>query len=87
MTAIIENLTTAALLVFALALTIIAARAWRHSRTRNVAFISLGFALFLSKGLLLAVGLFTVSPWNQLLIPSVVLDLLILAVFYGAVIA
>lgn len=85
--AVLENVTTAALLTLALALTAIAFRAWKHSRTRKVLLLNVGFALFLVKGALLAVGLFTVSPWNSLLVPSLLLDLSILAVFYAAVIA
>lgn len=87
MTAIVENVATAALVVVALAMTVIALRAWRESRSEKVLLLAMGFGFFLLKGLLLAVGLFTVSPWEQLLVPSLVLDLAILGVFYMAVLA
>lgn len=84
---LIENVVTAALIVVAIVMTGIAFRAWRHSRSRKVLFLTLGFGLFLVKGLILGVGLFTVTPWEQLLIPSIVFDLGILAMFYMAALA
>lgn len=87
MTAIVENVATAALVIVAFTLTVIALRAWRHSGTRKVLLLALGFGLFLVKGLVLAVGLFTVTPWEQLLVPSIVFDLAILGVFYLSVMA
>ncbi len=85
MPAVIENLVTAALTVIALGLTLVAARAWRHARSRKVGLLTLGFALFLAKGLMLSIGLFTAPDWNRLLLPSLVFDLGILGVFYVAV--
>jgi hypothetical protein len=51
-----------------------------------VGLIAAGFGLFLAKGVTLAIGLFTVSPWTSLLVPSILFDVGILAVFYAAVI-
>lgn len=85
MTAVLENLVTAAFTVVALGLTVIAFRAYRHSRSRKVLLLSTGFLLFLVKGAMLSAGLFLVTPWQELLLPSIVLDLGILAVFYIAV--
>lgn len=87
MPAIVENVVTAAFVVVALAMTAISFRAWRHSRSQKVLLLTVGFGLFLVEGLMLAVGLFTVQPWEQLLVPSIVLDLAILGAFYMAVIA
>lgn len=84
---VLENLVTAALTVVALGLTLIAFRAWRHSRSNKVGLLTLGFTLFLIKGAMLSAGLFYVTPWEQLLVPSIVLDLGILAVFYAAVLS
>lgn len=87
MVAILENLVTAAFTVVALGLTLIAFRAYRHSRSRKVLLLAVGFLLFLAKGAMLSAGLFLVSPWNSLLLPSLVLDLAILGVFYVAVLS
>lgn len=84
---VLENVVTAALTVVALGLTIISLRAWRHSGSNKVALLTLGFTLFLAKGAMLSAGLFLVQPWEQLLVPSIVLDLGILAVFYAAVLS
>lgn len=84
---LVENIVTGALIVVALGLTAIAFRAWRHSRSTKVLFLTLGFGLFLVKGLVLGVGLFTVSPWEQLLVPTIVIDLGIVGVFYLAALA
>lgn len=87
MPAIVENVATAAFVVVAFAMTLISYRAWTHSRSRKVLLLTLGFGLFLLEALMLAVGLFTVRPWEQLLVPSIVLDLAILGTFYMAVMA
>lgn len=87
MAPVLENLVTAAFTVVALGLTLISARAYRHSRSRKVLMLTLGFLLFLVKGAMLSAGLFLVAPWEQLLLPSIVLDLAILGVFYLAVLS
>lgn len=87
MPAIVANVVTAALVVVAFAMTAIAFRAWTHSRSRKVLLLAAGFGLFLVEGIMLAIGLFTVRPWEQLLVPSIVLDLGILGTFYMAVMA
>lgn len=84
---LIENIVTGALIVVSLGLTGIALRAWRHSRSTKVLFLTLGFGLFLVKGLVLGAGLFTVRPWEQLLVPTIVIDLGIVGVFYLAALA
>jgi len=80
----VENIATASLTVFALALTLIALRAWRFSGSRKVLLLAAGFALFFAKGLVLSLGLFVVPDWEELLLPSVLFDLSILTVFYLA---
>jgi hypothetical protein len=83
----LENVATAGLTVVAFGLTVIALRAWRHRRSRKIGLLALGFALFLVKGLLLAVGLFGAWSWGSLLTPSLLIDLAVLGVFYAAVLA
>jgi len=83
----LENLATAGLTVVALGLTVIAVRAWLHRRSRKVGLLALGFGLFLVKGVMLSVGLFWAGDWTALLTPSLVIDLGILGVFYGAVLS
>ncbi len=83
--AITQNVVTAALTAVALALSVISLRAWYHARSQKVLLLASGFVLFFLKGLVLTIGLFTVSPWNQLLLPSLFFDLGILVVFYVAV--
>lgn len=87
MPALVENLVTAALTVVALGLSAISFRAWRHSRSPKVLLLTVGFALFLAKGAMLSAGLFVVAPWESLLVPSLVFDLVILGVFYLAVLS
>lgn len=83
---LLENLATAAMTVIAASLTVLSLLAWRHSRSRKVLFLSVGFGLFFIKGLALSAGLFLSVDWGErLLPPSVILDLVILLVFYAAV--
>lgn len=81
-----ENVVTAAVTVVALVLMLVAARSWWYTRSQKVLLLSLAFGLFFVKGLVLSVGLFLASDWAQrLLLPSLVLDLVALGLFYGAV--
>lgn len=82
----LENLATAGLTVVALGLTVIALRAWLHRRSRKVGLLALGFGLFLLKGVMLSAGLFF-GDWGAMLTPSLLIDLAVLGVFYGAVLA
>jgi hypothetical protein len=84
---ILENLTAAALTVFALALTLVALRAWRHTRSPKILLLTVGFGLFFIKGVVISVLLFREVAWEEsVFLPSLLLDLVILAVFYAAVI-
>lgn len=85
MVQVLENLATAALTVFALVLSVIGLRAWHHTNSPKVMLLASGFLLFFVKGLVLSAGLFLFPAWEQLLLPSVVFDLAILAVFYVAI--
>lgn len=86
MAPILENLATAALTVLALALTLVAARAWWHTRSRKVLLLALGFGLFFAKGVVLSIGLFTTVEWeDRFLLPSLLMDLVALSLFYGSV--
>jgi hypothetical protein len=68
----------------ALLLTLVALRAWRHSRSRKVLLLALAFAAFLAKGLLLSVGLFATADWRTLVLPALLLDTAGLLLLYGA---
>lgn len=63
----------------------ISLRAWHHARSQKVLLLASGFILFFLKGLVLTIGLFTITPWDQLLVPSLLFDIGILAVFYLAI--
>jgi hypothetical protein len=83
---VLENLATAAMTVTAAALSVIAFMAWHYSRSHKVLLLATGFLLFLVKGIMLSIGLFVVTAWgDRFLGISVVIDLLILLLFYGAV--
>ena len=80
----IENILLAAVSVFALALTVIAALAFRRTRDVHIVFLAAAFGVFFVKGLLLTIFLFTGSiALGQFFILSGSLDLVILALFYG----
>lgn len=83
--AVLQNIATAALMVIALGLTLISLRAWLYRRSRKVALLATGFALFFVKGLMLSIGLFVADDWTGLLTPSLLIDLGVLGVFYTAV--
>lgn len=84
--AVLENITAAALTVVALALTIIAFRAWVHARSPKVLLLALGFLFFVVKGLVVSVGLFVSAEWElEWFMPVLVIDLITLGVFYAAV--
>lgn len=86
MSATLENLLTPAFTVVALALTLVALRAWRHARSPKTLLLALGFGLFLTKGIILSVGLFYSGQWeDQLLLPGLLLDLGALSLFYLAI--
>lgn len=80
----IENIILAAVTVFALALTVIALMAWRRSRDSHLLFLSAAFTVFAAKGLFLSTTVFL--GWTdlaQLIVISGILDIAILALFYG----
>lgn len=86
MAPIAENLATAALTVLALALLVIALRAWQYAHSGRVLWLALGFALFLLKGLLYSVALFRSTDWSSgVALAGVTLDVAILLAFYVAV--
>ncbi len=80
----IVNVILAAVTVVAFALTAIAVLAWRRARDAHMLFLAAAFAVFFGKGLLLTLALFI--GWEdlgQLIVFSGILDLVILALFYG----
>lgn len=80
----IENILVAGVTVFALALTVIAALAFRRTGDRHLFFLAAAFSLFFVKGLVLTAALFL----TPIALPTLILlwgafDLVILASFYG----
>lgn len=84
--ALLENLAAAAVTVVALALALVAARSWWHTRSKKVLLLATGFALFFVKGVIISVVLFREVAWEEkVFLPTLLIDLGILAVFYVAV--
>jgi hypothetical protein len=78
------SLAVAAYAAVALLLAAVAVRAWRHSGSRKVGLLAGAFLAFLAKGLLFSVALFSVTDWDRLLVPGLLLDLAGLGLLYGA---
>lgn len=82
----VQNILTAGMTLTAAVLCLVALRAYRHTGSQKVGFILLGFALFLIKGIILSVGLFTTATWGEALLPwSIAFDMAILLLFYAAI--
>jgi hypothetical protein len=82
----LENVATAAFTVFAVSLFVIALRAWWFTKSPRVALLTAGFGLMVVKGLTLSIALFLAVDWAEVvLVPSILLDLGVLAMFYLAV--
>lgn len=80
------NLATAGMTVVALALGIIALRAWWLTRQGKLGWILVGFGLFVVKGVFFSVLLFTEPAWeSEAMVPGLALDTAALAAFYVAV--
>lgn len=80
----VENAIVAAVMVLALTLTFIALLAWRRTRDVHVIFLSLAFAIFFVKALILTAALFTAGiALSTLIVVWGTFDLAILALFYG----
>ena len=80
----IENFLVAAVTVFAFALTVIGAAAFRRARDSHLLLLAIAFGLFFAKGLVLTAALFL----TPIALPTLILvwgafDLLILAFFYA----
>ena len=86
MTGAIENLATAAITITAGLLAVVALRAWTHTRSRKVLLVAVAFLVFFLKALVLSAALFTTGRWGEEFLPvSVVADLLVLLLFYAAI--
>jgi hypothetical protein len=83
-----ENVAVAVFTVSALALLLVALRAWSQARSRKILLLALAFALFLAKGVLLTWALFSVPDWKaRLALPGLLLDTAALLLVYAAVLA
>lgn len=88
MAEVAQNIATAALSVVALALFLIAIRAWHKTSSSKVLLLGLAFAAFLVKGIFLTAALFRRDQWSvDLILPLVLLDLVALGLVYAAVLA
>lgn len=83
--AVFENLVVAAYAVLTLIVGLAAWRAWWFARSPKVLLLAFGFSLLFLKAVFLAIGLFWVPDWESLFVPSLVLDLVVIALFYLAV--
>ena len=73
--------------VFALAITIISALSYRKSGNRKVLLVTLTFAFFFVKGLVMSYGILTQQiDYESLLLYSAALDLLILILLLASII-
>lgn len=81
-----ENVVTAGVTVVALVLSLVAFRSWWFTRSGKVLLLALGFSLFFVKGVIVSAGLFLSRDWGErFLLPSLLIDLCALGLFYGAV--
>lgn len=86
MAAWLQNLAAASLTVLALALVLVALRAWWHARSDKVLYLAIAFGLILAKGLVLTVALFLPAGWSgNVVLSTLMLDLGVLVLFYAAV--
>jgi hypothetical protein len=92
MLAVVQDILVGGFVVFALLLTVIGALAYQRTKIKKLLFVSLGFGLFLLKGLILTVAFF-VPLFDWFMIPVefmlpfdilLVLDFLILVILYLA---
>lgn len=83
--AVIENLVVAVYTVFALLVSVAAWRAWGYTRSQKVLLLASAFTLLLVKGVFLSIGLFWIPEWESLFVPSLGLDLVVIVLFYFAV--
>ncbi len=83
--AVIENLVVAVYTVFALLVSVAAWRAWGYTRSHKVLFLASAFTLLLVKGVFLSIGLFWIPEWEALFVPRLALDLVVIVLFYFAV--
>lgn len=86
MAAWLQNLAAASLTVLAVALVLLAIRAWWHARSPKVLLLTFAFGLVLVKGIVLTVALFLPGGWSEnVVLATLLLDLVVLAFFYAAV--
>jgi hypothetical protein len=80
---VLENVIVAGVTVFALALTVIAAAAYRRTGERSLLMLAAAFALFLAKGVALSLGLLLRLLFvPDLFVLSSAFDVAILALFF-----
>ena len=85
MAAVAENVATAGVTMLALAMLVVALRAWRYSGSSKVLLLSIGFGFFFAKGVVATIAIFQVpgglGPYFWWLLLT---DLAILGAFYAA---
>ena len=82
--ALLENVLTGWLTVFALLLTVLALLAYRRSANAKMLGIAAAFGLFFAKGLLVTYALFTATTLETIWVPMALFDTFALLGFYLA---
>lgn len=85
MTFWIENLAVAFAAVLSVALTVVALRSWWKTRSSKILLLGLAFGLLAVKAVVLGFALFTSQAWERVLLPTLLLDVVALGVFYIAI--
>jgi hypothetical protein len=84
----LHEIVIALVTVFALTITIISALSYRKSHNRKVLIVTVCFALFFVKGIVLSLGIFMEdAEWGTLLLLSTIFDLVILVLLFMAIIS
>ena len=74
--------------VFTLAVTVLSARSYRRTGSRKVLIVTVAFAVFFVKGLVVSYGLMMEEVrWEDLVLLSLLLDALVAILLFVAVIA
>ncbi len=84
----LHEIVIALVTVFALTITIISALSYRKSHNRKVLIVTICFAMFFVKGVVMSVGILMEDvDWGALFLVSAIFDLVILVLLFLAIIA
>jgi ABC-type uncharacterized transport system permease subunit len=83
----IHEIVIALVTIFALSIMVISAFSYKRSGNRKILIVTLGFGLFFVKGVILSVGILQDNvDWEMLILYSSILDLLVIMLFFVAII-